>query len=486
MHRFSENATLSQPPNMNPLPFVGALVLSALSATPLFANWPQFRGPGGLGIGTGNPPLEMGPETNVKWKAEVPPGHSSPCVWDQKIGLTAVEAGSLFTLCLDKNTGKELWRNAVPAQKLEPSHRIGSPASPTACTDGARLYAYFGSYGILAYDWSGNEIWKKPLPAPVVEFGTGSSPIVVDGKVILVADGDVAGYMVALDAATGAEVWRVDRSEFRRGFSTPFVWRHDGTEELVVAGALWVRGYDLKTGSQLWTARGMARVSNATPISADGLLLVSSWNVGGDDDDRVEMEPFETFALANDADKDGVLTLAEFPTGKVKDRFSQMDANKDGRVTREEYEHMRGMFAKAVNQLFAIKPGGRGDITETHVAWQVSRQLPYVSSPLALNGRVFTMKNGGLASCYDTRNGTPVYQGERVDAAGDYYSSAVAAGRRLYIASQKGVLLVMDASGDKLNILARNDLKAAVFASPAILDGVVYLRTDKHLYAFGK
>ena len=253
-----------------------------------------------------------------------------------------------------------------------------------------------------------------------------------------------------------------------------------------MAGALWVRGYDLKTGSQLWTARGMARVSNATPISADGLLLVSSWNVGGDDDDRVEMEPFETFALANDVDKDGVLTLAEFPTGKVKDRFSQMDANKDGRVTREEYEHMRGMFAKAVNQLFAIKPGGRGDITETHVVWQVSRQLPYVSSPLALNGRVFTMKNGGLASCYDTRNGTPVYQGERVDAAGDYYSSAVAAGRRLYIASQKGVLLVMDASGDKLNILARNDLKAAVFASPAILDGVVYLRTDKHLYAFGK
>jgi len=430
--------------------------------------------------------LEVGPETNVKWKVEVPPGHSSPCLWEEKIVLTALEAGTLFTICLDKGTGRELWKNPVPAQKLESAHRIGSPASPTPCTDGTRVYAYFGSVGVVAYDWSGKERWRKPLPAPVVEFGTGSSPIVVDGKVIVVADGDIEGYIVALDALTGEEVWRVDRSEFRRGFSSPFVWRYEGREELVVAGALWVRGYDLKTGKQLWSARGMARVSNATPIAADGLLLVSSWNIGGDEDDRVEMEPFETFALANDRDKDGTLSLSEFPPGKVKERFSQMDANKDGHVTREEYEHMRGMFAKAVNQLFAIKPGGRGDITDTHVVWQANKQLPYVSSPVALQGRVFTMKNGGLASCYQTRSGAVVYQGQRVDAPGDYYSSAVAAGNRIYITSQKGVMTVLDASGEGLKILARNELQAPVFASPAIVDGVIYLRTDRHLFAFWK
>lgn len=448
------------------------------------ANWPQFRGPGGLGLGTGNPPAAMGPEKNVLWRAEVAPGHSSPCIWEDKIALTALDGGRLVTVCLSKTDGRELWRAAAPAEKVEATHRIGSPAAPTPCTDGAHLYSYFGSYGLLAYDWSGKELWRKPLPPPVVEFGTGASPVIADGKVILLADGDVGGVLLALDAATGAEVWRTDRSEFRRSFSTPFVWKHGSEEELVVAGALWVRGYDLKTGKERWSSRGMARVSNASPIAANGMLLVSSWNVGGDEDDRVEMEPFEPFALEHDANKDGVLTLEEFPKGKVRDRFSQMDADKDGRVTRAEYEHMRSMFAKAVNQLFAIKPGGAGDITETHVAWQVGRQLPYVSSPVALNGRVFTMKNGGLASCYNVKDGTVVFQGERVDAPGDYYSSAVAAGGRIYIASQRGTLLVLDASGDKLQVLSRNELEAPIFASPAILDGVVYLRTDKHLYAF--
>jgi outer membrane protein assembly factor BamB len=461
------------------LPLVGLFLASAHAE-----NWPQFRGPGGLGIGTGNPPVTMGPDEHVLWKSEVALGHSSPCIWGERMVLTALDSGSLVTVCLSRKDGREMWRAVAPAEKVEATHRIGSPAAPTPCTDGTRVYSYFGSYGVLAYDWNGKEIWHKPLPAPVVEFGTSASPVVADGKVLLVADADVGGYLLALNAETGAEVWRTDRSEFRRSFSTPFVWRHDGIAELVVAGALWVRGYDLQTGKERWSSRGMARVANASPIAADGLLLVSSWNVGGDEDDRVEMEPFESFALSNDLDKDGLLTLAEFPNGKVKDRFSQMDADKDGRVTRAEYEHMRSMFAKAVNQLFAIKPGGTGDISETHVAWQVNRQLPYVSSPVAYRGKVFTMKNGGLASCYNIKDGTTVFQGQRVDSAGDYYSSAVAAAGRIYIVSQRGTLVVLDASGDGLKVLARNEMAAPVFASPAIVDGVVYLRTDKHLYAF--
>src|SRR5687767_4684102 len=104
----------------------------------------------------------------------------------------------------------------------------------------------------------------------------------------------------------------------------------------------------------------MARVANASPIAADGVLLISSWNVGGDEDDRVVMEPFEAFASANDVNTDGILTLAEFPEGKVKQRYSQMDADKDGKVTKSEYEVMRSMFAESVNQLFAIRPVGSG------------------------------------------------------------------------------------------------------------------------------
>jgi len=429
--------------------------------------------------------VEFGPEKNVVWQVEVPRGHSSPCLWGDKIFLTGQDGEKLVTLCLDRGTGKELWRAAAPVAKLETTHRIGSPAAPTPCTDGERVYVYFGSFGVIAYDFAGKEVWRNELPAPVVEFGTGASPLLAEGKVILVADQDMGSHLLALDAKTGAQVWRTERPEFRRSFSTPFLWEHDGIAEIIVAGSLWVRSYEVKDGRERWSSRGMARVSNASPVAGDGLLIVSSWNVGGDEGDRVKMEPFVPFAATYDTDKDGTLSRDEFPAGKVKDRFSQMDADKDGLVTRAEYETMSDMFDQAVNQIFAIKPNGYGDITETHVAWKVDKHLPYVSSPLFYDGRVYTIKNGGLASCYDAKSGAQHYQAERMDASGDYYSSAVAADGRIYVASQRGTVVVI-AAGDALKVLARNDLREPIFATPAIIDGRLYLRTEKHLFVFGQ
>ena len=281
------------------------------------------------------------------------------------------------------------------------------------------------------------------------------------------------------------KLWRVDRPEFRRSFSSPFLWKHDDDEEIVVAGSLWVRGYDVKDGRERWSSRGMARVSNATPVAGEGLLIVSSWNVGGDEGDRVEMVPFEEFAAANDKNHDGDLSLDEFPPGKIKDRFSQIDVDKDGRVTRSEYDHMREMFAKAENQIFAIKPNGYGDVTESNVLWKVGRHLPYVSSPLCYQGRVYAIKNGGLASCYDVRTGRVLYQAERMDAPGDYYSSAIGVDGRVFVTSQQGTVVVLEA-GDAFRVLARNAIGEQVFATPAILDGQIYLRTEKHLFAFGQ
>jgi hypothetical protein len=229
----------------------------------------------------------------------------------------------------------------------------------------------------------------------------------------------------------------------------------------------------------------MARVSNASPSVSGDFLVVSSWNLGGDDGDRVSMEPFEAFAEKQDANRDRILVKEEFPAGPIRDRFSQMDVDKDGRVTQEEYEGMRAMFAKAENQLFVLKGGGRGDITESHLVWKVKKHLPYVSSPLVHDGAVYVVKNGGLASAFALGDGAPLYQGERMDAAGDYYSSPVAAGDRVYVASQKGVVVVHSAKAP-FNVLARNEFPEQVFATPAIVDGVVYLRTEKMLYAFAR
>lgn len=450
------------------------------------SRWPQFRGPNGLGVASeGKPPVQFGPNSNVVWKTALPPGASSPCIWNDRIFLTAFDKTKLETLCIDRRDGKVLWRQSAPAEKIEPTHRIGSPASATPATDGERVYVYFGSFGLLAYDFTGQEQWRKPLAAPMVEFGAGTSPVLAGDLLVLNCDQDLGSYLLAVNRRTGKTVWKTDRSEFRRGFATPFVWRHDGIEEVVVPGSLWLKGYDLKDGKERWMVRGMARVACASPVAGDGLLFISSWNVGGDEGERITMPPFKEFAAENDRNKDGRLTLAEFPQGPFRDRFTQIDLDKDGIVTPEEWQGMVEMFDRAENALLAIRPGGHGDITRTHVVWKQPRHLPYVSSPLYYAGRVYAIKNGGLASCYDAKSGKAIYQAERMGALGDYYSSAVAANGMIYIASQKGTVVVLQAS-DAFDVAARNEMGEEIFATPAVVDGKLYLRTAGHLYAFGE
>lgn len=450
------------------------------------AAWPQFRGPGGLAVAAqDHPPIQFGPQTNLLWRTELPPGHSSPCVWGPRIFLTGLNQGQLETLCVDRNSGGVLWRRPVQAEKLEPTHRLGSPAASTPATDGARVYAYFGSYGLVAYDVEGREQWKRPLPTPMVEFGAGMSPILAGDRLIVVCDGDQGSHLLALDKATGRQLWRTERPEFRRSFASPFVWKHEGTEELVVPGSIWLRSYDLYDGKERWSFSGTSRVANSTPTAGSGLLFSASWNVGGDPGERIQMEPFETFAREHDQNKDGKLSVDEIPAGPIRERFSQMDLNKDGFTTAEEWQLMAEMFAKAGNALLAIRPDGRGDITRTHLAWKVTRSLPYVCSPVCYEDRVYTVKSGGLASCYEAKTGRVLYQDERLDAAGDYYASLVAAGGRIYAASQKGRVVVWKA-GDTLDILARNDLSEEIMATPAVVDSKLYVRTGRHLFAFAQ
>jgi outer membrane protein assembly factor BamB len=466
--------------------WVLALAAKATCATAAEPAWPQFRGPGGNAVANdANPPVHFGPETNVVWKTALPSGHSSPCIWGSRVFLTGFENGKLETLCLERASGRILWRNAAPAEKIEASHKIAGPASSTPATDGKLVITYFGSFGLIAYDFEGREQWRKPLPPPVVEFGTGTSPILAGNLLILLCDQDDGSYLLALDKRTGKQAWRAERSEFRRGFSTPFVWRHGGGEELVVPGSIWLRSYNLKDGSERWSFTGTSRVANSSPCASDGLLFSASWNIGSDPSDRITLEPYEPFARQNDADKDGKFRKEEIPAGPLRDRFSQMDINKDGQVIREEYEMMREMFAKAGNAVLAIRPGGRGDVTTSHLAWKETRSLPYVCSPVVHEGRLYTVKNGGLASCYEAKTGRVLYQDERLDAPGEYYASLVAGGGKIYAISQKGMVTVL-AAGDALKVAARNDLGAQVMATPAIVEGNLYVRTAGHLYAFGE
>ncbi|MEQ1858321.1 MAG: PQQ-binding-like beta-propeller repeat protein [Chthoniobacteraceae bacterium] len=453
---------------------------AAVAAQP---QWPQFRGPGGAGVAVpSDPPVRFGPETGVVWKVALPSGHSSPCIWGDRIFLTAYDGTKLETLCLRRSDGTVLWRQVAPGESIEPTHRIGSPASPTAATDGERVFVYFGSFGLLAYDFDGKEQWRIPLPQPVVEFGASASPVIADGRVFLVCDQDEGSFMLAVDARSGRTLWRKERPEFRRSFATPFIWRHDGAEELIVPGSIWLKSYNPSDGGELWTFSGTSRVANSSAVAGDGLLFSASWNVGGDADSRVTMEPFEDFMRGIGKPADALLARDDMPASPVRDRYSQIDLDKNGKVTREEWEGMRSMFARAGNAALALRPGGRDEISATHLAWKSTRSLPYVASPLYFDGRLYTIKNGGLASCYRAKTGEPLYQDHRLDAPGDYYASPIAGGGRIYLASQNGVMLVL-AAGDAPTVLARAEFGEKIMATPAIVGDTLYVRTAGHLYA---
>jgi len=399
-------------------------------------------------------------------------------VWDDRIFLTGLAEEKLWTLCIDRADGHVRWQRIAPVEQIEQAHRVGSPAAPTPTTDGHRVYVYFGSFGLLAYDFRGNEQWRKPLSPPVLGgFGAGTSPILAGNRVVLNVDQDHGSYILAVDRGDGRTVWKTDRAEFPRGFATPMLWRHDAIEEIVVPGTLRLVAYDPRGGRERWTVHGLARIVCPSPVTAEGLLVVASWAPGGDPGERVTVPPFATFTDKYDADKDGKLSRAEFPTqGAIGRRFLHFDANKDEEVDRTEWEAMADIFARSENAMLAVRPGGGGNLTETHVAWKQSRFLPYVPSPLVYRDRVHLVKDMGIATCYDVKTGERKYQG-RLGAAGSYYASPIGGDGKVFMASERGVVAVLEA-GDKLNVLARNDLGERIMATPAIADGKLYVRTQ--------
>ena len=289
------------------LAFATAAALHA--ATP---SWPQFRGSGGSGIAdTEKPPVEFGPGKNELWSVGVPPGASSPCVWGARIFLTAFDGGRLWTLCLDRATGRELWRRDAGAKKIEEFHpKEGSPAASTPATDGERVVVYFGSVGLLAYDFAGKELWTHRLPVAETNngFGSGTSPILAGGLAVLVRDVANDSAILALDAATGTLKWRAERPGMKTGYSTPALWEHDGLAEIVAPGGLQMKSYDLRSGAERWLLRELPAVNCASPIVSGSLLYFAGWSPAGED---APMPEFSQLLTGNDADNDGALSKAE-------------------------------------------------------------------------------------------------------------------------------------------------------------------------------
>src|SRR4051794_24616692 len=343
------------------------LTISRAAAAP--ANWPQFRGPNCSGASAeAKPPIKISPTNGVLWGMDVPASPSSPCVWGDRIFLTTFTGGQLETRCYNTRDGKLLWSKGIKPEKLEVFHNTeGSPAAATPATDGRHVVSYFGSIGVICYDFEGREVWRHPLPVAQSGggFGSGTSPVIAHNRVLLNRDQNENSSLLALDLANGKTVWETARPDAFGSFGTPILWKNKGVEEIVMPGSIQLKGYALKNGAERWLVDGVVGFACTTPVVGDGLLFFAGWSPGKSDS---PWPSWETYLEKNDKNHDGEITFDEFEPSD-RDFARGMDVNHDGKITKVDWDAIKAHTAKAQNVLVAVKPGGQGDITQTHVAW---------------------------------------------------------------------------------------------------------------------
>jgi len=463
-----------------------ALLLGSFLVSADGSDWPQFRGPHGSATDPSGEalPIEIGPGKSQVWKTPLPPGHSSPCVIGSRIFVTAVRDKQLLTIGMDRQTGTLQWEAEARYERLELVHRIGSHAQSSPCADQDCVISFFGSSGLYCYDHSGKELWKLPMGPFINDFGAASSPILVGERLILCQDHDLNSFLLCLNKRTGEVIWKTDRSEFLRNSCTPIVWNNEGRPQIVVAATLRVVGYDLESGKEAWTVRGISRAVVSSPtVGADGNLYLAAWAAGGDESERIRAEPFDDVARLKDSDKSGTLEEAELKEGPIYQRFTQADRDKDGHLTRDEYELYRGLFDQGRNLLLSIRQGAVSDATETHVRWRHPKFVPFCASPLLVNGLLITIKDGGILQCLQADTGK-ASKPKRLTASGNYYASPVTGDGKVYFADEQGRVTVTTAD-EEMDVLHTAEFGESIYATPAIVDGRIYLRTASALYCFG-
>lgn len=472
----------------------------SLAAVLLFTNvgfaaeqalvWPQFRGPNGSGIADEQkPPIDIGPEKNVKWKVDVPSGLSSPIVAGDKLILTAFEDDKLYTIAFSRADGSEAWRAEAPAKEIEPYYKeAGSPAASTCATDGERIVSYFGSCGLFCYDLAGKELWRYEMPVATVagNFGSGVSPILSDGKVILVRDEMSDAKIIALDAESGDLLWEKPRKS-AASYCSPVVWDTPQGKQVAAAGHGRMVGYDIKSGTEKWFVVGLPSGCCPSPVTAEGKLFFAGWSPGGPDDKEFQMPPFDGLLAHMDKDENGSLSREEVENTEMASFFDVQDENNDNKITRDEWDAMLKFMAEGKNIAFALKPGGTGDVTKSEMIWEANKGLPYIPSAIVYREQYVMIKDGGIVTAYDAESGDQLYM-KRAAASGTYYASPVAANGNIYITSlDEGIVTVLKAGTESPEVVVENPaLGEKVSATPAIADDTLYIRTAEHLYAFAE
>ena len=362
-------------------------------------RWAQFRGPNGAGIALDSSamPAKFDENTNLIWKCATPFGHSSPCIWGDRIFLTGITGTELETTCIDRKSGEVLWQAQAWYEFIERVHRSNSPASPSPVCDGKRVYVYFGSSGLLSYDMEGSEVWSRVMRTPPNMYGTATSLILANDLLVFCNDNEQQSYLEAIDPATGETVWRKDRPELKYNWTTPMYWKNDGVDELVVNGQGGMRAYLLKDGADRWSLPGLTHEPCVTPVSHGGLIYVTSYNMKSNTE-VLGLPAWEDLVKELDTDGDGMLTKQETkPNKSILSRADadgegdhplwgfhrSLDEDRDGKLTSTEWQKMVtwvGSFPYE-NAIMAVRPpDSDGKVAE--IVWKFEKGVPEVPSPL--------------------------------------------------------------------------------------------------------
>jgi hypothetical protein len=398
----------------------GLLALICAASLARGEDWPCWRGPRGDGSSheAGIPTRWSGSE-NIAWKTAIPGlGHASPIVWHDRVFLISCigDTTERVLVCLDRNTGRTLWQRTVFKAPLEKKHSLNSFASSTPATDGQRVYVSFldvNKMMIAAYDFAGRQLWLEHPGVFSSVHGYCSSPIVYEDTLIINGDHDGDAYLVALDRATGKEIWKTPRENKTRSYCTPIIRTIDGQPQMILSGSKSVGAYDPRTGAPIWTMDG----------------------------------PTEQFVASMVDNGKLVFLTAGFP------------------------EH----------HILALRPNGRGNVTDSAVVWRTTENTSYVPSPVVIGDYFLVVADNGIASCYAAADGQRQWK-QRI---GRHYSaSLISAGGLAYFLSDDGVTKIIK-PGPHFDLVAENELGESCYASPAASDGHLFIRADHHLYCIG-
>ena len=467
------------------------------------ADWPQFRGPNSSGIAPGPAgPVEFGPGKNELWRVPLGVGHSSPCIVGDVLYVTTFDADHqrFGIICLNRADGTTRWQRSIDVERVERGHPSFNPASSSPAADQERVVAYFGSYGLVCFDKTGEKQWERRMPLTKSYAGNATSPAIIGDRVILYRGNYVDHFLIAVDKRTGEQLWQVPQTEPFTGEMACTACPIVAGDKLIVHTARALQAYDLESGKRQWVVK-CATTATSTPILAGNEVIVAAWNKLGEPSLRPAFPSFAELVAQHDEDKDQQISRNEFPTlwifhrpegaeapqNGATVRFEQTDRNKDREIDATEWKNQIQKIEKFRSQynthgILAVPLDSQGVLDQDDIRVLETQGIPEVPSPLCDGKYLYFVKNGGVLTCLDLQSGERLHR-IRTRGRGTHYASPLIAGERLYTVAGDGRISVLTL-GPKPKLLATNDMPEGVYASPAIADGTLYVRTHSALYAF--